>query len=405
MADKKNKNTSESSKAGVVNSMRVPVYRDAGFVLDDADATSEIFENEADHERHPGKYIYSRYRNPTVVAAEEELMSIEECKWALIAQSGMAAIDIALSLYQEKDNKAPWLFFSEIYGGTNSYIDNVLVKRRGVDIIRFYPSGNSYDLKELEKMINKYKPSLIYYEIISNPMLIIADGPSINAIARKYGVAVIVDNTFATPLLYSPLADGADLVVHSATKYLGGHGNVTAGAICGNSDVLMKKAIEYRKYTGHMISPDDAYRLHTQMQSFRIRFSRHCENAALIADLLSADPLISSVHYPKLPGHQTNDLAVKLFADRGFGAMITFTFKGSDNKEMRERRDRFMKAVSGSIKLVPSLGDSHTTLMPVEPVWGYKYPEPGMIRLSVGFEEPNYLVDIISKGLVDAGRV
>lgn len=405
MSSKENINKAGSNRLNEVNSMRVPVYRDAGFVLSNAETTSDIFEKEADHERHPGKYIYSRYRNPTVVAAEDELISIEGSRWALIAQSGMAAIDIALSLFQEKDNKAPWLFFSEIYGGTNSYIDNVLVKRRGVEIVRFDPSGNSYDLEELERMIVKHQPSLVYYEVISNPLLIIADAPAINAIAHKHGAAVIIDNTFATPMLYSPLADGADIVVHSATKYLGGHGNITAGAICGNNEELMKKAIEYRKYTGHMISPDDAYRLHTQMQSFRIRFSRQCNNAAMLAQLLLSNPVISSVLYPKLPEHPTNSIAVKLFEGKGFGAMITFTLKGKDSNEMRKRRDTFIDAVSGSIKLVPTLGDAHTILMPVEPVWGYKYPEPGMIRLSVGFEEPEYLADVVSAGLAEAARV
>jgi cystathionine beta-lyase/cystathionine gamma-synthase len=393
------------SRGGVnqnsVNSMRVPVYRDAGFVLGDAATTSEIFGQEAEHERHPGKYIYSRYRNPTVIAAEDELISIEGSEWALIAQSGMAAIDIALSIFQEKDKDAPWLFFSEIYGGTNSYIDNVLVKRRGVNIIRFDPSGESYELKELERLIDLHRPSLIYYEVISNPLLIIADAPAINALARKYGAAVIIDNTFATPMLYSPLTDGADIVVHSATKYLGGHGNITAGALCGNNTELMKKAIEYRKYTGHMISPDDAYRLNTQMQSFRIRFQRQCDNAAMLADLLSANPLTERVLYPGLKNHTSGYLATKLFSGKGYGAMITFSFSGDDNNMMRMRRDRFIEAVAGSIRLVPTLGDSHTILMPVEPVWGYKYAEPGMIRLSVGFEEPEYLKEVVSAALAE----
>jgi cystathionine beta-lyase/cystathionine gamma-synthase len=391
----------DSVNQNSVNSMRVPVYRDAGFVLGDAATTSEVFEQEADHERHPGKYIYSRYRNPTVVAAEEELISLEGSNWALMAQSGMAAIDIALSIFQENGKDAPWLFFSEIYGGTNSYIDNVLVKRRGVNIIRFDPSGESYDLKELERLIDLHRPSLIYYEVISNPLLIIADAPAINAIARKYGAAVIIDNTFATPMLYSPLSDGADIVVHSATKYLGGHGNITAGALCGNNMELMKKAIEYRKYTGHMISPDDAYRLHTQMQSFRIRFQRQCENGAMLADLLTANPLTDRVLYPGLPQHTSGDLATKLFSGKGYGAMITFSFSGSDSNMMRMRRDSFIEAVSGSIRLVPTLGDSHTILMPVEPVWGYKYAEPGMIRLSVGFEEPEYLREVVSAALAE----
>jgi cystathionine beta-lyase/cystathionine gamma-synthase len=163
----------------------------------------------------------------------------------------------------------------------------------------------------------------------------------------------------------------------------------------------MKKAIEYRKYTGHMISPDDAYRLNTQMQSFRIRFQRQCDNAAMLADLLSANPLTERVLYPGLKNHTSGYLATKLFSGKGYGAMITFSFSGDDNNMMRMRRDRFIEAVAGSIRLVPTLGDSHTILMPVEPVWGYKYAEPGMIRLSVGFEEPEYLKEVVSAALAE----
>ena len=386
-------------KKKVINSSRIPVYRDSGFELYNADLTAETFRKETEHEREPENYIYSRYRNPTVVSAEEEIMKLEGCRWALLTQSGMSAIDTAVSVFQLGKKTKPWLFFSEIYGGSISFIESVLEKRRGIEIQYFTPSGGTYDLTELERVLASLKPEFVYIESISNPMLIVADVPAIAAIAGKHGCRVIIDNTFATPLLYKPLEDGIDMVIHSVTKYLSGHGNITAGVICGNDDLLMRSAIEYRKFTGHMISPDDAYRLQTQIQTFNLRFSRQCENAAILAKFLNDSAAIENVWFPGLSGHATHSVAKKIFGNRGFGAMITFDLKGSDNAEKREKRDKFIANVSEIIRLIPTLGDPHTILMPVEAVWGAKYPEPGMIRLSVGFEDYTAIEKTISEAL------
>ncbi|HLN19568.1 MAG TPA: aminotransferase class V-fold PLP-dependent enzyme [Bacteroidales bacterium] len=382
-----------------VNSSRVPVYRDAGFELFNADITSQAFENEKNPRHDPDFYIYSRYRNPTVVSAEQEIMKLEECNWAFLTQSGMSAIETSLSVFHKGKSTPPMLFFTEIYGGTISFIDTVLASRRGVDVRYFTPENGRYDYEALEKMIAEIKPGVVYIETISNPMLIVSDIRKVIKIASKYGSKVIVDNTFATPLLYRPLEDGADIVIHSATKYLSGHGNITAGVICGNDENIRKEIIEYRKLVGHMISPDDAYRLQTQMESFSLRFMKQCSNAANLAAFLSNSVMISEVWYPGLPGHTTHDLAADLFSKKGYGAMITFDIKGIDRNEKRSRRDSFIKMVSEKIKLIPSLGDSRTILMPVEAVWGVKYPEPGMIRLSVGFEDYGQIESTISCAL------
>jgi cystathionine beta-lyase/cystathionine gamma-synthase len=386
-------------KRKVVNSSRMPVYRDAGFELYDAKTTADAFRLEADHQREPELYIYSRYRNPTVVSAEEEIMKLEGCGWALLTQSGMSAIDTALSIFQHGSETKPWLFFTEIYGGTISFIESVLRKRRGLDIQYFTPSDGTYDLKEFESTIAALKPEFVYIETISNPMLIVADVAEITGIARRYGVRVIVDNTFATPMLYKPLKDGADIVIHSATKYFSGHGNLTAGVICGNDSKIMQAAIEYRKFVGHTLSADDAYRLQTQAQTFELRFARQCSNASSLSQYLSKVDIIKKVWYPGLKEHATSRIAEKLFSGKGFGAMITFDFDGKDQNDKRNRRDRFIELVSEKIKLIPTLGDPHTILMPVEAVWGAKYPEPGMIRLSVGFEDYQELQKTISEAL------
>ena len=382
-----------------INSSRIPIYRDAGFELTDAGTTAEAFRKEADNEREPDLYIYSRYRNPTVVSAEEAIMEIEGSRWALLTQSGMSAVDTALSIFQRAGDTRPWLFFSEIYGGTVSFIESVLKKRRGIDTHTFTPGNEKYDLNEFGKVLESVRPELVYIEAISNPMLIVPDAEGIIRIAHEYGVTVIVDNTFATPALWKPLESGADIVIHSATKYFSGHGNITAGVICGNDRTIMKSAVEYRKYTGHMISADDAYRLQTQLETFELRFARQCSSAEMISVILCEDQHVRRVWYPGLESHPTHNEAVRLFKGKGFGGMITFDLNGRNEEEKRLHRDTFIKAVSDQIRLIPSLGDSKSILMPVESVWGAKYPEPGMIRLSVGFENPEELAETIRKGL------
>ncbi|MBA4321984.1 MAG: hypothetical protein C0408_04130 [Odoribacter sp.] len=382
-----------------INSPRVPVYRDSGFELYDADTTAAAFKSETLNEREPDLFIYSRYRNPTVVSAEEEILKLEKSKWALLTQSGMSAIDTAVSIFQHGKDTRPWLFFTEIYGGTISFVDSVLKKRRGLEIHSFVPVDGRYNLIDFENIMISVRPEFVYIETVSNPLLIVTDVIKVTEIARKHGSKVIVDNTFATPQLFRPLDHGADIVVHSATKYFSGHGNLTAGVLCGNDPGIMRSAIEYRKFVGHMLSPDDAYRLQTQIQTFGIRFTRQCENASSLAEMLSKNQLISKVYFPGLAGHGTHSEAMQLFGGKGFGAMITFDLAGKDGDEKRRRRDTFIRSVSATIKLIPTLGDPHTILMPVEAVWGAKYPEPGMIRLSVGFENYQELEATVSKAL------
>jgi cystathionine beta-lyase/cystathionine gamma-synthase len=374
-------------KKNEINSSRIPVYRDSGFELFDADTTSAAFKKESENEREPDLYIYSRYRNPTVISAEEEIMKLEKCNWALLTQSGMSAIDTAVSVFQKGNETRPWLFFSEIYGGTISFADSILNKRRGLQIQTFVPVEGKYSLSDFGNVMKSVKPDFVYVETISNPLLIVTDVIQIIEIAKAYGSKIIVDNTFATPLLFRPLDWGADIVVHSVTKYFSGHGNLTGGVICGNEKNIMQSAIEYRKSVGHMLSPDDAYRLQTQIMTFELRFTRQCDNALKLSDLLSKNPLIKKVYFPGLPSHVTYSEAVKVLGGKRFGAMITIDLAGRDAGEKRRRRDAFIRSVSDKIKLIPTLGDPHTILMPIEAVWGAKYPEPGMIRLSIGFED------------------
>lgn len=291
------------------------------------------------------------------------------------------------------------MFFHEIYGGTNSFIDTVLIKRRNIDVHRFYATNGLYDFVELERILDQIRPEFLYFEAVSNPMLIVAHVSKIMELAKKYNTKIIVDNTFGTPYLWKPLLDGAHLVIHSATKYLSGHGNITAGVLCGNDKQLMREAIEYRKWTGHFLSPDDAYRLGSQLKSFDLRFKKHCENAMELASFLEAHSQIESVLYPGLESHPTHKEAVSLFGHKGFGGVVTFDIKGANAQEKREKCNRFIAALEQDIPLVPTLGEADTILLPVEPVWGAKYPLPGVIRLSVGIENIDKLKELIGGAL------
>jgi cystathionine beta-lyase/cystathionine gamma-synthase len=382
-----------------VNSHKIPIYRDSGFSLETTEKTLSAFQSEREGNYEPENYIYSRYRNPTVLGVEKGLNKILGSGWCMLSESGMASIDIALSICQESNDNRPWLFFTEIYGGTNTYIDTILLRRRNIQVERFAPEGDSYNMAKYIETLERVKPKLVYFETVSNPMLMVADCNSIISEAKKRDVLVITDNTFPTPFLFKPLSHGADLVIESVTKYLSGHGNITAGVLYGNRQDLLYEALEYRKWSGHMLSPDDASRLGTQLETFHIRYSRQIENAGRLASLLLEHPKIEKVFYPGLKLHPTHDLAVDLFENKGFGAIITFQMAGKTDEDKRKKSELFIKGISSQFELIPSLGDCKTIFMPVDAVWGDKYPYPGTIRLSLGIEEFSLIEATIKEAL------
>ncbi len=386
-------------KAKIPKTPRMPIFRDSGFHLVDIPTMKKAFADELNYPREPELYIYSRYRNPNVAAAEELIMELEGCNWSVVAQSGLAAIDIALSIFQKQGQTNKWLFFSEIYGGTNHFIDNVLVKRRGIDAVRFFPSGNDYSIESFEELLKQHKPSIVFFEAVSNPMLITIDAEAFINAAKQQGATVIVDNTFPSPFLWKPLESGADLVIHSVTKYFAGHGNISGGVVSGNNPDLLKQAIEYRKLVGHMMSPDDAARLCDQLKTFELRFEKHCKNAFILANYFTSHPAVESVLYPGLESHSTHQNALKLFKGKGFGAIITIDLAGKNDKIKADRCNQLVSLLVDTIPLVPTLGDTETILMPIEPVWGDKFPFPGMIRFSVGIENSDKLIKVLSNAL------
>ncbi len=375
------------------SSQRTPIYREAGFKFKSIKEAEQAFIDEGKNPQSSPHSIYTRYGNPTVRATEAIITAVEGCNWSLLTSSGMSAIDTALSIFQKKGQANTWLFFSELYGGTNAYITEILDQRRGIDVKHFQPSEEAYNLAELSEVLDRMNPGVLFFESVSNPLLIVPEAKKVIALAKKRGIKVIIDNTFATPLLWQPLEDGADIVVHSATKYLAGHGNLTAGVVCGNDSALINEALKYRKYVGCILSPDDAYRLGTQLTTFELRFNKQCENANLMARALSENDKISRVLYPGLASHKTFQQATELFGKKGSGAMVTFELKGG-----REACDAFVHAIGDSIPYVPTLGDASSTLLHAATVFGNKYPD-GMIRLSLGCEPYEHLQRAVSSAL------
>lgn len=364
------------------SSRRTPIYRDSGFLLGSIEEAAEAYKAEAEYPQSSEEFIYTRIGNPTVIEAEQTIASAEGSSWAALTASGMAAVDVALSIFQTAGDDRPWLFFDEIYGGTISFVDQVLKARRGVRAEWLHPHGEKFDLAELETMLVNLKPKLVYFEAISNPLLICVNGPEVIRLAKQHGCTVIIDNTFATPLLWKPLEHGADLVVHSATKYFSGHGDLTAGVVCGNDPVLHGQVMQYRKLIGNILSPDDAYRLTTTVKTLSLRFRRQCESALRLARLLEDSDQVERVRYPGLESHLTGADAAATFGGNGFGAMINFELKGG-----REACEAFVGQVAGHMGYVMTLGDSESIMLHVPTVFGEaRYPNQGMIRLSVGFE-------------------
>jgi len=272
-------------------------------------------------------YLYSRYGNPTVKAAEEKIAALEGAEAAVLTASGMSAeLIAALTACKAGDEILSML---DIYGGTVKLFEDVLA-RCGITT-RFIPYR---DLGKAESYFNS-KTRMLFLETPTNPTLRCADIAALSAIAHRHNACVVVDNTFATPILQKPLALGADIVMHSATKYLGGHSDVTAGVLSG-SRKWIERAHELMVLTGGCLDPGCAYLLLRGLKTLHLRVERACSNAAAIADALQQHPRVSHVYYPGLPGHADYELATRQMKD--YGMMVSFELRGGEAAV-----DRFIK--------------------------------------------------------------
>lgn len=330
-----------------------------------------------------GGYVYARHGSPTVAALEEAVAALEEGETAVAFASGMAAIHAALLAAGARAGTAV-VAARDLYGATYLLLDRLL-RSQGVDA-RFV---DITDLNAVEAMCAEARPAVLLVETISNPLLKVADLPALAGIAHRHGAALVVDNTFATPYLVRPLTLGADFVVHSGTKYLGGHGDVLAGVVV-TSAARRERLMEVLKTAGANLGPVEAWLLLRGIRTLFLRVERQFASALKVARWLEAHPGVARVFYPGLPSHPQHDLAARLFGGRGFGGIVTFELKGAGQEEVFRFMDRLRLCVPAT-----SLGDvqtlvlhpassSHRGLSPAERA-SLGITE-GMVRISVGIE-------------------
>jgi cystathionine beta-lyase/cystathionine gamma-synthase len=368
-----------------------PIYASTTFSHPDIETTDRVLGGEE------AGYSYARWGNPTVVALEEALASLEAPEGgarAFAFASGMAAIHAALTAV-ELTSGATVLAAEQLYGSTATLLMQI-----------FGPAGvevhfvDAYDLGAVEKKVAELKPRSVVVETISNPLLRVADTPSIAEITRESGVALVVDNTFGTPYLQRPLEMGADIVVHSATKYLSGHGDLTAGVVAAGPPY--DGALEQiRKTVGYVLGPFEAWLAHRGLKTLPLRAARQCENAREISAWLTAHPKVAKVHHPALSDHPDAKAARRVLGDTG--GLVSFELAA----EGREAAFRFLNSLELCVR-APSLGDIYTLAMhPATTSHRELSPsrrerlgvKENLIRLSCGIEHPEDVVEDIEQAL------
>ena len=365
------------------------IDRTIGFRLGGVDETETAFTTPL------GEHLfsYARRENPTVSDCESALTCIEASEWCILTPCGMAAIDIALSIFCDASDHRPWIFPADVYSGTAVLGTAVFQKQRGTNIRFADPAGQTSTTDNLISAIEDEAPALVFIEPISNPLLDVIDVPAVAKVARQHGARVVVDNTIATPYLFHPLDAGADLVVHSATKFLAGHNNILAGVIGVNDPELRAHLLTQRNYIGSVLSPDDAGRLKSQLETFPLRLAQQNASAMKIAEFLDNHQGVAKVRYPGLSTHADRDLAKRLFDGRGFGALITF-----DLARNEAGCSRFVDDLAPDIPHIGSMGDVTTSFLHIKACFGEDY-EPSTIRLSVGIEPVEEIIDNLDKAL------
>jgi cystathionine beta-lyase/cystathionine gamma-synthase len=374
-----------------------PIYPSVGFLYEDMRDLDAVFGGE-----RPG-FVYPRYGSPTVTAFERAMAVLEGAdtpEAAVAFASGMAAVHAALLGAGVRAGTSV-VAAADVYGATYALLERLMatleVRTRFVDIT---------DLAEVTEAVRAERPVALLCEIISNPLMKVADVPALAALARDSGAALIVDNTFASPYLYRPLEHGADYVVHSATKYLGGHGDVMAGVVvCSPERALDLR--ERQKLLGANLGPQEAWIALRGLKTLPLRMRQHCGNALAVAQWLEGQEAIARVNYPGLASHPQHAVARRLMGERGFGGMLSFELRDAGQAEVF----RFMEALE-LVLPATTLGDVYSlTLYPAHSSHRQLAPEvraalgigPGLVRLSVGIEQAEDIIADLAQALARIG--
>ena len=333
---------------------------------------------------HKG-YAYSRTHNPTRAALERAFASLENGKYGLAFSSGMAAIDAVLKLLKTGDEV---IATNDLYGGTYRLFTQIYEDFG----IKFHFIGME-DIKNIDSYIND-NTKLIWIETPTNPMMQVVDIKSIAEVSIKHDVLLAVDNTFATPYLQRPLELGADIVMHSATKYLGGHSDVVMGGLVVKDKEIADKLYFIQNASGAIAGPQDCFLMLRGLKTLHVRMQRHCENAKAVADYLVNHPKIEKVYWPGFPEHPNHEVAKKQMKD--FGGMLSFTTKGNSYEKAISIVEKLkVFTLAESLGGVESLA-GHPASMTHASIPKNERVKTGvvdsLIRLSVGIEDIEDLI-------------
>jgi cystathionine beta-lyase/cystathionine gamma-synthase len=380
----------DRKRAGRHIPVTTPINTAVSFFYENMEQLDRVFGRE-----EPG-FSYSRYDNPTNQALEELCASLESGHGALACSSGMAAIHVAL-LTALTDRRKSVVAANALYGATVNLLMNVL-EPLGV-AVQFVDICN---LAEVESAIQEAEPGCVLMETISNPLLRVGQIDRVAALAKSAGAALLVDNTFATPLLARPIEMGANLVVHSLTKFLAGHGDVLGGVVI--SDAAHYDTLRTLSRTfGPVLGPFESYLAMRGIKTFAVRVERQCANACRVASWLAARPEIARVHFPADPAHPDAAAIRRMLPDGLYGAIVTFELKGAGRDEVF----RFMNALQLVVPAT-SLGDVHSMML-YPAMSSHRELSPkhrermgisdGMVRLSVGIEAVEDIIADLEQAL------
>ncbi|HTO37209.1 MAG TPA: cystathionine gamma-synthase [Brumimicrobium sp.] len=340
---------------------------------------------------HKG-YEYSRTLNPTRHALEKALAELENGKYGACFGSGLAATDAVLKMLNPGDEV---ITTNDLYGGSYRIFKTIFEKYG----IKFH-FLNLNDLATLEGLMNE-KTKLIWVETPTNPLLNIVDIEKISSLAKKYNALVAVDNTFATPYLQTPLDLGADIIVHSVTKYLGGHSDVIMGAVVTKDEAIAKEIYRIQNSSGAVCGPMDAFLVLRGLKTLHLRIQRHCENGEKVAKFLKTHPKVDKLFWPGFEDHPNHEIAKKQM--RGFGGMVSFSIKGDSMSEAHAIMEKLkIFTVAESLGGVESL-TCHPTTMTHAAIPEAERHAAGvvdsLIRLSVGVEDAEDLIEDLKQAL------
>ena len=373
------------------NATQTPIVASAAYAYDDIDVWYDVALGKA-----PG-FIYSRMSNPTVETLEAKIRQLEQAESAVAFSSGMAAISSVLYTFLANGDRV--VSTKDSYGGTNKIFEEFL-PRMGVQVTLC----ETFDHAEIEAQIAK-GCRVLYLETPTNPTLKILDIQRLVAAAKRVGALVVADNTFATPLNQNPLALGVDVVIHSATKFLSGHGDVLGGLVCG-SETLMAQVRHYREINGASLDPFSAYLIIRGIKTLVLRMRQQQHSARALADYLCTEALVESVNYPGLPSHPNHSVAAAQM--RGFGAIVSFVLVGGmDTVKVLLPRLRFAHC-AGNLGAVETIYGPARTTSHVENTLEERLAlgiSEGLVRVSVGIEDTDDLLADLQQAFAYVRRV